>query len=152
MVLGLHSLLLSTAYVWDHVSNWIVDWEARFIFWQAGCRATLQVTSALLWIYPSAGKPGKMFHPPPAQPKPIGWLVCSWQRHLIPPSLVDLPCCLIYFSPHFPLYDTWLQTTAFSICPTKFYIPDALKGTSASASYHVLVSKRMPNDNWLLPL
>lgn len=174
--------------IWDHISYGVVDWEARSVCWQAGCRAALQPIQDLTLNLPKHWKIGQNF--------PAGcilllpslsrrWLAGVLPAEASPPS----QSCAGWFAllsrlsqPPYPLYDTWLQTTClFDLPPTKCYLLSSLppsylfcrklcisgllniqrggmlncllwrrslpRGTSASASYHVLVSQRMSNNN-----
>jgi len=123
MIVGLNSLLLSTVDVWDHILCRAVDWEAGFVFWRAGCRAALQPTQYLPLNIPKCWKVGQNF--------PAGCILLlpgrsqRWMAGVLlapSPTLVGLPCCPIYLGPYIPRYDTWLQTAAFLICPTRFYL------------------------------
>lgn len=126
MVLGLNSLLLSIVGAWDHVSYRVVDWEPRFVFWQAGYRAALQPTQYLTLNLPKCWKMGQNF--------PAGCILLLpslSQRWMTGVLLAEAShpsqshagwfALLSHLSqPPYPLYDTWLQTTAFLICPPKF--------------------------------
>lgn len=155
--------------------------------WQAGYRAALQPIQYLTLNLPECWKVGQNF--PPGcilllhQPKPTldGW--CSPGSSISPPQ--SHTGCFVLMShlsqPPYPPPDKWLQTHAFLICPTKFYLLPSLppsrvfcrklcisgllnircggmlnclpwrrslpRGTAARASYHVLVSQRVSNDN-----
>lgn len=185
MLPGLNSLLLSTVVVWHHISYQVVYWEARLIFWQAGCGAALQPTQYLALNSPKRRILGQNF---PAgcilllPSRSRRWvLVCSWQRHLTLPSptLAGLPCCLIS-APISPLWYVAPDNCLVDLSPKSFYLLSSLlpshsyaensvsqlvdtqcgamlnclpwrrsppRGTSASASYHVLVSQRLSNNN-----
>ena len=132
MVLGLNSLLLSTVGVWDHISYRVVDWEARFIVWQAGCRAALQPTQYLTLNLPEHWKIGQNFPPGCILLLPSlsqRWMACVLLAEASHPSQYHAGWFALVshlFQPPYPRYDTWLQTTAFLICPAKFYLLSSL--------------------------
>lgn len=167
--------------VWHHILYQVVD-SGRLDTGQP-----YSPSSTLLWIYLSAGKLGKTFLLDASSSctslsqRWMAGVLLAAASHPLSPTLVALSWCLIYLSPHIPPPDKWLQTHAFLICPTKFYLLPSLppsrvfcrklcisgllnircggmlnclpwrrslpRGTAARASYHVLVSQRVSNDN-----